>query len=272
SSEQQTIGERFLEPALAAWQAGTAEQVRLPDLEYTAIRSFAMKRLAILHGQVEPLIDIALLNERRERMLCFLLPPEQLQNRVRIAHVDARFVCTGSGQPVPNLRFSLFFAPDQVVSGSTDSEGRISLQELPLAPYILTLDNEDFCLATADCPVTDPSLLGTEAAGIVARSLLEDFRNKVPVVRAWLEQDARNEVAGTAAIRRYLSALKVTPDTKLTEALRQNCLSVLGLGSSQREPWRQESQCYVHCPQTRAGQGGCLLFLVNLFRKLLGRG
>jgi hypothetical protein len=271
SSEQQMIGERFLTPALAAMRDGSVEDVRLADLEYTAIRSFTMKRLAIMHGIVEPLIDIALVNERRAQMLGFLLEPEQLNNIQAIAHIDANLVCNGSGQAVPYLKYSLFFAADKIHTGSTDAAGRISMAQLPLGPYILRLDDSAFAIATANCPVTNPAEIGTEAAGIVARSLINDFKNKIPVVRAWIKYDAKNEVNGLASIRRYLSAMEVTPDSEITPELRHDCLTVLGLGSSFREPYRREVTLTVHCPQTNQQAGGCLFAILNWIKGLFGK-
>lgn len=271
SEEQQKIGERFLAPALAAMRDGTAENVRLADLAHTAIRSFSMKRLAIMHGVVEPLIDVALVNERRAQMLKFLLEPEQLNNSVRIAHIDGDTACIGSGLAVPYLKFSVFFAPGKIYHGSTDADGRIAMDELPLGPYILCLDDPEFSLATANSPVTDPTALGNEAAGIVARSLLEDFKNKTPVVRAWLADNPENEVNGLAAIRRHLSALGVTPDSEITTDLRHGCLTVLGLGVSQREPYRRDIKLNIHCPQTNEKAGGCLFFIINLIKGLFGK-
>lgn len=271
SEEQQKIGARFLAPALQALQDKSAEDVRLVDLEYTAIRSFAMKRLAIMHGKVEPLVDVALLNARRAAMLSFLLPREQLEHIVRIAHLDATMVCNGSGQLVPYLKFKLFFAPGKVYEGATDAEGKIALSELPLGPYIMRPLNDDFVMSCKDSPAKNPANLGTEAAGIVARSLLEDFRKKVPVVRAWLADDASNEAVALGAMQRHLGALKVTPDTEITAAMRKDCLATLGMGVSRRDPYRQEATIRVLCPQTHAQAGGCLFFIVNLLKKLLGR-
>ena len=148
SNEQRLIGERFLQPALQALQQGQVDNIRLVDLEYTAIRSFAMKRLAILNGRVEPLINIALLNPRREMMLKYLLSPLQLANVVSIAQLDVAAVCSGSDLPVPNLPFSLFFADNAVIRGTTDNSGRIVLRELPLGPCILRFDDPNFTLTT----------------------------------------------------------------------------------------------------------------------------
>lgn len=271
SDEQRKIGERFLAPALAAMRDESAEDIRLPDLKHTAIRSFSMKRLAIMRGVVEPLIDVALVNERRTHMLEFLLEPGQLNNVVRIAHIDGDAVCNGSGLAVPYLRFSVFFAPDKMYHGSTNADGRIAMDELPLGPYILRLDDDAFSLAAANSPVTDPAALGTEAAGMVARSLLDDFKRKTPVIRAWLADNAENEVKGVASIRRYLSALEVTPDSEITADMRRDCLTVLGLGVSRREPYRRDIKMNVHCPQTSEEAGGCLFSLINLIKGLFGR-
>ncbi|MEZ5536841.1 MAG: hypothetical protein R3F02_14610 [Thiolinea sp.] len=271
SEEQQTIGERFLSPALMAMRDGSVEDQRLADLEFTAIRSFAMKRLAIMHGRVDPLIDIALLNERRAHMLGFLLEPEQLNNIQAIAHLDAQLLCNGSGQPVPYLKYSLFFAPDKVYTGSTDAEGRIEKDQLPLGSYIMRLDDSAFSIATANCPVTNPADLGTEAAGLVARSLLNDFKNKLPLVKAWVAASAQNEVNGVSSIRRYLSAMKITATDEVTPEIRRDCLTVLGLGTSFREPYRRKVTMTVHCPQTNQQAGGCLFSIINLIKGLFGK-
>nr|CAA6807892.1 MAG: Unknown protein [uncultured Thiotrichaceae bacterium] len=271
SNEQKKIGERFLAPALTAMRDQSTEGIRLADLEYTAIRSFSMKRLAIMHGVAEPLIDIALLNERREQMLRFLLEPDQLESIARIAHIDGDMICNGSGLVIPYLRYSVFFAEDKSYTGSTDVNGRIELGELPLGPYILRLDDSAFSLAAANSPVTAPAELGTEAAGMVARSLLDDFQNKIPVVKAWMADNAENEVQGLASMRRYLSAKGVTPDSDITEEMRRDCLAVLGLGVSRREPYRRDIKVKVHCPQTNEDAGGCLFSLINFIKGLFGK-
>lgn len=78
--EQKKVGDLFLKPALNALQSRSVEQVRLVDLDYSAIRSFAMKRLAILHAQVQPLVSLGAANSRRELVLKYLLEPAQLSN------------------------------------------------------------------------------------------------------------------------------------------------------------------------------------------------
>jgi hypothetical protein len=76
--EQQKVGELFLKPALKVLQTQSAEQVRLVDLDYSALRSFAMKRLAIMHAQVQPLVSLGAANQRRELVLKYLLEPQAL--------------------------------------------------------------------------------------------------------------------------------------------------------------------------------------------------
>jgi hypothetical protein len=52
------------------------QDVVLSEIEQTAIRSFIMKRLAIMHSRVEPLQDLGAKNEKRDAILRFLLPAE----------------------------------------------------------------------------------------------------------------------------------------------------------------------------------------------------
>lgn len=73
SYEQQNIAKRNLGPALDALREGSLNNEYLSEISHTAIRSFIMKRLAIMHGDVEPLKNLGGKNKRRELVLRFLL-------------------------------------------------------------------------------------------------------------------------------------------------------------------------------------------------------
>lgn len=119
--------------------------------------------------------------------------------------------------------------------------------------------------------MTNPADLGSDAAGIVARGLLEDFKRKIPVIRAWMVYYPENEVNGLASIRRYLTAMGVTSDSEITAELRRGCLTVLGFGVSRREPYRRDIRMKIHCPQTNEKAGGCLFSLLNKLKGLFGK-
>lgn len=263
SEEQKGIGARFLKPALGALIDGSADETRLVDLELTAIRSFAMKRLAIMHGTVEPLIDVALLNPRRELMLSFLLDSEQMNNMVRVGHVDSTLTCLDSKLPAALIPFSLFFGTEQTYQGVTDEQGKIEYDQLPVGPYIMTLNNDKFALAASDSEAIDLSQAVSEGAQILAATLLKDFANKMPIVRAWLKNDDNNKQRGENALALYLDSKSVSADIEITQDLRHQCFTVLGLGSSHREKFRQQTSRYVQCPKP-VKTGGCLFAIINL--------
>jgi len=238
------------------------------DLKFTAIRSFAMKRLAIMHGSVDPFTDIALFNERRDLMLKFLLKPEQLNNKVKIAFVDATVICTSINQTVPLLPYTLFFSSEHIYDGATDRKGVIAYDDLPVGPYILTINNPKFIIIASD-EVTDQSNAPIDPATTkYAKSILKDLSNKVPVVKAWLEHDAANETDGTQRIARHLTTIGVSANGAFTNELRQQCMSILGIGASHREPFRTNTTVRVSCPKP-VTRGGCLLAIVNLALGLL---
>lgn len=264
SEEQKGIGARFLKPALAALIDGSADDTRLVDLEYTAIRSFAMKRLAIMHGTVEPLVDVALLNPRRELMLSFLLDSEQMNNMIRVAYVDSTLTCLESEQPAALIPFSLFFGTEQIYQGVTDEQGRIEYDGLPVGPYIMTLNNDKFALAAADSEAIDLSQPVSEGAQILAATILKDFANKMPIFRAWLEDDSANQQRGENALALYLNTKSASADTEVTSDLRHQCMTVLGLGTSHRKKFRRQSNRYVQCPKPTTQNGGCLFAVINL--------
>lgn len=276
-SEQQTIGERFLKPALQAMQDGSVEQIRLVDLEHTAIRSFAMKRLAILHGTVAPLVHIALQNRRRALTLPFLLEPQQLANVVKIAFVEANVHCAGSMQPVAGWAFSLFFDKDNIYSGHTDANGRVAMDGLPLAPYILQPADVHFSFALADAPPaanTAANSAAEAAVVLLAQSLLNDFRHKVPVVGAYLQHAPAQEPRCLRALQRHLAAVGARTEADITPKVRQDCLLAMGMGHSKREPYRQTVSILLDCPRTDQAKNGCgcLMLLGGLLGKANRKG
>jgi len=271
SNEQKMIGERFLIPALEALKNGSADDIRLVDLEYTAIRSFAMKRLAIMQGTVDPLIDIALGNERRDMMLRFFLTPEQRSDKVKLAYIDATVICVDNQQPVPSLPYTLLFGPEDVYTGTTNAEGVISHDELPLGPCILTLNNPKFNAVPTDAPtpygagIIDPTLSN------LATTLLNDCANKLPIVKAWLTFDADNQATGEQNIARHLTSIGASANTPVTNELRQQCMAVLGICASHQALFRTNTTLRVTCPQPNANTNnkGCLFAIVSIVTSLI---
>ena len=266
SDEQKKIGAQFLVPALKALEDGFADETRLVDLEYTAIRSFAMKRLAIMHGTVEPLTDIALINARRDLMLRFLLEPAQRTSLAKVAYADATIVCIDNRIPVPLLPYTLFFSPEHVYNGATDEKGVIAHDELPFGPYILTINNPKFAIVSGSHSERQSAL--EPVIDNMAKSLLKDFANKTPLVRAWLGHDHNNEAEGIKRIQQNLISIGATSQTELSSELKQQCLIALGLGASHRELFRKNATVHVSCPKPVANKG-CLFALVRVVIGLL---
>lgn len=73
SHEQQKIARNNLSPALDALRQGNLNDTYISEISHTAIRSFVMKRLAIMHGDLVPLQNIGEKNERRGLVLRFLM-------------------------------------------------------------------------------------------------------------------------------------------------------------------------------------------------------
>jgi len=238
-TEQQTIGEKFLQPALKVLQARSAENTRLVDLDHSPIRSFAMKRLAIMHAQVQPLVHLGLANQRRELALKFLLEPQQLNNLVKTAYLDARVMVAGKGQVAANLAFNLFFDAANYYTATTNTQGELSLDQLPLgACVVLPADPTwNLSLASLKQPLKQPSLV--HASGGLAQGLLNDLRRKTPVLEAYLTSFPAQEASFSRKLAAYLHALNVTSNTLLSETVRRDCLSLLGGLSSQAEASRR---------------------------------
>ena len=238
-TEQKTIGEKFLLPALKLLQARSAENVRLVDLEHSPIRSFAMKRLAIMHAQVQPLVHLGLVNQRRELALKFLLEPQQLNNRVKSAYLDARVMVAGKGQVAANLDFKLFFDVANYYTAITNVQGELSLGQLPLgACVVLPADPKwSLSLASLKQPLKQPSLI--HASSGLAQGLLNDLRRKTPVLEAYLTSFPAQEPNFSAQLAAYLHTLNLTSNAMLSEAVRRDGLSLLGVVSSQLEANRR---------------------------------
>lgn len=232
-TEQQTIGERFLQPALKVLQAGSAENIRLVDLDHSPIRSFAMKRLAIRHAQVQPLVDLALGNQRRALTLQFLLEPQQLNHLVKTAYFDARVLVAAKGQVAANLGFNLFFDPANDYSAITNAQGELNLSQLPLGTCIVrpTDPNLSLSLASLKQSLQQPSLV--HAASGLAQGLLNDLRRKTPILEAYLTGFPAQEASFSAKLAAYLYTLNITSNAMLSETVRRDCLSLLGVVSSQ---------------------------------------
>lgn len=238
-TEQKTIGEKFLLPALKLLQARSAENVRLVDLEHSPIRSFAMKRLAIMHAQVQPLVHLGLVNQRRELALKFLLEPQQLNNRVKSAYFDARVLIAGKGQVAANLAFNLFFDVANYYTATTNAQGELSLGQLPLgACVVLPADPKwSWSLASLKQPLKQPSLI--HASSGLAQGLLNDLRRKTPILEAYLTSFPAQEPNFSAQLAAYLHTLNLTSNAMLSEAVRRDSLSLLGVVSSQLEANRR---------------------------------
>lgn len=271
SDEQKKIGARFLGPALEALEDCSADDSRLVDLKYTAIRSFAMKRLAIMNGTIEPLTDIALGNERRDLMLKFLLEPAQRTKMAKVAFADATLISIDNGKSMPRVPYTLFFSPEHIYNGATDENGVIAYDDLPVGTYILTLNNPKFAIAASGSNLQNNSNdIAAPTITNLASSILKDLSNKVPVVRAWLAHGANNEAAGISMLSPHLASIGASDNTEFTNELRQQCMQVMGIGASQREPFRKNTTIHVSSPQPAANSGnGCLFAIVNIVLGLL---
>lgn len=234
-TEQKTIGEKFLQPALKVLQMRSAENIRLVDLDHSPIRSFAMKRLAIMHAQVQPLVHLGLINRRRELALKFLLEVQQLNNLVRSAYLDARVLMAGKGQVAANLTFNLFFDAANYYTATTNAQGELSLGQLPLGACIVLPADPKWSLSLASLkqPLKRPSLV--HVASGLAQGLLNDLRRKTPILEAYLTHFPAREGQFSAKLAAYLHSQGVTSNTLLSESIRRDCLSLLGVCSSQTE-------------------------------------
>ncbi|HMT92321.1 hypothetical protein [uncultured Thiothrix sp.] len=238
-TEQKTIGEKFLQPALQAWQARSAENMRLVDLEHSPIRSFAMKRLAIMHAQVQPLVHLGLANQRRELALKFLLEPQPLSNLVKTAYFDARVVVTGINKVGANLSFNLFFDTANYYIATTNAQGELSLGQLPLGACVILPVEPKFSLALASLkqPLKRPSFV--QVASGLAQGLLNDLRRKTPILEAYLASFPAHESLFSNKLATYLHTMNITSNAMLSEAIRRDCLSLLGVLASQSEENRK---------------------------------
>lgn len=135
--------------------AATFLNTRLADLQFTAIRSFSMKRIAIMNGTPMPLLDLGATNGRREAMLKWLLEDNHLHNRERIGRIDCQVMEVlpdNRQQPVMSQTFKLHFEGIAPIPGMTTPAGRILMDGLPLAPYILRFDDANLVTTTYTNP------------------------------------------------------------------------------------------------------------------------
>jgi hypothetical protein len=160
----------------------------------------------------------------------------------------------------------LFFSPEHIYNGATDEQGVLTHDDLPVGPYILTINNPKFSIVAGnkiDNPTsTDPSI--TNLAG----SILKDCANKVPVVRAWVNHEVSNEAEGIKRVEQHLCAIGASANTEVSNELRQQCLGALGLATSQREAFRENKKVHVSCPKPEANKG-CLFAVISIVLGLL---
>lgn len=238
-AEQKVIGERLLQPALQALQARSAELVRLVDLDYAPIRSFVMKRVAIMHAQVQPLVHLALVNQRRELVLKFLLEPPQLANLIKTAFFDARVLMTSTRQAAANLQFNLFFDATHYYSAISNAKGELNLGELPLGACILMPADPKLGLTLASLKQPLKQATFIQASSGLAQGLLNDLRSKTPVLEAYLTSFPAQESVLSNRLASYLNIMSVSSNVLLSEAIRRDCLGLLGVLNSQSEANRR---------------------------------
>jgi hypothetical protein len=151
SQEQLTQIYPLLGPALAAAKGSSLDSTRLPELQHTAIRGFVMKQIAIRHAEVEQLVDLGKLNARREAILKYMLPASAFVNLARQGRIDCQVIevqSNGQQQPVVSQTFKLHFEGIAPIPGMTTPAGRILMDGLPLAPYILRFDDANLVTTT----------------------------------------------------------------------------------------------------------------------------
>ena len=110
-----------------------------------------MKRIAIRNATVMPLLDLGALNARREAMLKWLLDSSQLGQRERLGRIDCQvleLLTNGQQQPVMSQAFKLYFEGIVPIPGITTPAGRILMDGLPVAPYILRFDDANLVTTT----------------------------------------------------------------------------------------------------------------------------
>ena len=206
-----------------------------------------MKRLAILQGQVEPLAHIALDNARRDQMLAFVLTPEQRANIVRVAFLDARVSCADTGRPAAGLGFRVFFDGTDDARGVTGADGSIALSGLPLGPCMLRFDDPVTGFLPAGAAPVPAGVKVTEAATHLAGTLLKYFRDRLPLVAAYLAHSGEHADYCLGVLERYFSSRKVTLATALDGPLKQDALAVLGVMASFRAPEQRVFSLQLGC-------------------------
>ncbi|HPY41256.1 MAG TPA: hypothetical protein PLM98_12115, partial [Thiolinea sp.] len=184
-------------------------------------------------------VHLALLNQRRELALKFLLEPQQLTNLVKTASLDARVLFAGTGQAAANLQFNLFFDAANYYSATTNAKGELSLGELPLGACILMPADPKFGLTLAALKKPLKRATFIQVASGLAQGLLKDLRRKTPVLDAYLLSFPTQEKLLSSKLASYLNTMNITSNAMLSEAIRRDCLGLLGVLSSQNEANRR---------------------------------
>lgn len=142
SAEQMNTIRPALITALASAKGTAINATRLPELQDTAIRSFVMKQLALRYGEVQPLVDLGSRNARREAMLKFLLSSTQLGN-LYSTRIDFQFLDNVTQKPLVNVSYGIFFGDGRApLTGTTDSNGRVQIDNQPDGQYLIHVNEE----------------------------------------------------------------------------------------------------------------------------------
>lgn len=91
--------------------------------------------------------------------------------------------------------------------------------------------NLSLSLASLKQSLQQPSLV--HAASGLAQGLLNDLRRKTPILEAYLTGFPAQEASFSAKLAAYLYTLNITSNAMLSETVRRDCLSLLGVVSSQ---------------------------------------
>jgi hypothetical protein len=150
SSEQSTTVLPFLRAAKSAIDGNTSAflNTRLADLQETAIRSFAMKRIAVKNGTVVTLFNLgATINPRRQAMLKWVLESNNFNNMVAtLGDIDIIINDKDLGIPLVGEPYTLTLSTDSTknYTGITDESGRIYVPNIPFGDYLLSFENQEY--------------------------------------------------------------------------------------------------------------------------------
>lgn len=155
SPEQINLIRPYIIDALDKMQSNEVDDLRLPELQQTALRSFIMKQLAILYGTVAPLADLGeIFNTRRYNYLRYLLPDSAFQNLVPNTNpcvgepgyeegedgYDSRTIVVydlNTHTPVQGLEYELESKtnPSNKYKEVTNQDGEVSMVRKPDEPF-----------------------------------------------------------------------------------------------------------------------------------------